>query len=809
MSLVSSGGMAAGGAHGGGGVMMAHNVNGNAVQNLATQQHHQAPPTANASASAGGPSSWIGHDIMDRQQKSLSLNKIKAVAHLPLTAVDLYAAQPTVAYFPPRAEDTVHTADQPVLVGKMKAHICLKPTETAHKVTRKWLTQSKPFAALKADALTTTDKDKDAIVIDRPYRWLGMRRLEQAPEIYRSDEAVLWDAKENSHAIAEESIEVGCRWKNGTLDGKSDPTGDDFDRVIARLRLVTTKKALTLLPEEATQILLHQAQYHVAVATKVSNDDTCQLPVAVAVPAYAMHDGAMEALMDACQAFPGGTGTILPRPLCALAGALGLDHKQTKPELLQRVQKVREHRQKTFRMEHPDPSAHMEDVQQWILLGTTPDGVEVTAAVLGEFQGRQPLCPVGNLQIQSNVALQATDSPSRCTEAVKLLHESLERMALEEGPAGVLMYGSDQDALVKAWNEAVKALGDEDWEKLPLFKATAEAVPVGTALLGGISHGRLAVESAANKGGKKKTKIDLAIRTQWVAPVAVGMAFHYKYEGKQTKTGWTPVKEVFDFDRRVPAGPFAVECKAADCVVHREGKINPEDDEVFLKASKDAEGAKNIPLREQAALAFRVQVYQKWTRDGEWIPLSDPLEPLVALDKDEKRIACEAVNLEISLAATGMVSTMLVGERESVKQATKTARWNYIQNAIAIGLAVLFFGGFFVKSWWEEYVLNRDTVKLLAYYKHVVPDSIHDGDTNTARWLVYKYSGKKDKLWASLEKKYGVKVLEPHEWPEEEEEEKPEEPEVITFDDEETASTENVKEGAQETSGTSQEEPDL
>lgn len=786
MSLATSGGMAGGAAGGGHGAMMMHNVNGNAVQNLAQQHGARPPPTTNATASGGGPSNWLGHDIMDRQQKSLSINKIKAVSHLPLTAIDLYAAQPLVAFFPPRAEDTVSTQDRPVLVGKMKSQIALKPSENSHKVVRKWLTQTKPFSALKADHVLTTEKDKDAVVIDRPFRWLGMRRLDEAPDAYRSDPSVVWDEGE-SHAIAEESLEVGCRWKNGTLDGKSDPSGDDFDRVIARLRLVTTKKALTLLPEEATQIMLHQAQYHVASQTKVANpDDVCQMPIAVAVPAYAMHDGAMEAMMDACQAVPGGTGTLLPRPLCAMAGALSLDPHSNKSsaELLQRVQKVREHRQQVFRTEHPDPGAHLEDIQQWMLLGSTPDGIEATAVVLGDFQGtKQPLCPIGSIQILSNVSLQGEDSLKRCPDAIKSLHEALERMALEEGPAGVLVYGSDQEFLSKSWNETTNGL-DDDWKKLPVFRASPEAVPVGTALLGGISHGRLAVET---KGSSGKKKIDLALRSQWVAPVAIGMAFHYHYEVK-TKKGWTPVKEVFDFDRRVPAGPFAVECKASECVVHREGKVSQDDEEAFLKASKDAEGSKKIPLREKAALAFRVQMYQKWTRDGEWIALGDPLEPLVARSKDEHRIACEAVTLEISLAATGMVSTMLVGDRESVKQATKTARWNYIQNSIAMGLAILFFGGFFVKSYWEEYVLNRDTRRLLAYYKHVVPDSIHDGDEGTARWLVYKYSGKKDKLWASLEKKYGVPVPQANEWPEEAEGGE-EEPEVITFDDEEEPAT--------------------
>jgi hypothetical protein len=79
-------------------------------------------------------------------------------------------------------------------------------------------------------------------------------------------------------------------------------------------------------------------------------------------------------------------------------------------------------------------------------------------------------------------------------------------------------------------------------------------------------------------------------------------------------------------------------------------------------------------------------------------------------------------------------------------------------------LAVLFFGGFLVKSYWEEYVFNRDAEKLLAYYNHAIPGTISDGDKYNARYVVYKYRNKKQKLWSGLEKKYGIPVREAHEW---------------------------------------------
>lgn len=105
--------------------------------------------------------------------------------------------------------------------------------------------------------------------------------------------------------------------------------------------------------------------------------------------------------------------------------------------------------------------------------------------------------------------------------------------------------------------------------------------------------------------------------------------------------------------------------------------------------------------------------------------------------------------------------------RESVSQATKSARNSALRYYLGIFFAIAFFGGFLVKSYWEERVFERDTKRLLAYYKHVVPGSMADGDVHTARYLVWKYSKKKKKLWKSLEKKYGEPVLHEWEWPEE------------------------------------------
>jgi hypothetical protein len=123
---------------------------------------------------------------------------------------------------------------------------------------------------------------------------------------------------------------------------------------------------------------------------------------------------------------------------------------------------------------------------------------------------------------------------------------------------------------------------------------------------------------------------------------------------------------------------------------------------------------------------------------------------------------------------------------------------------VGILLAVLFFGGFLVKSYWEEHVFARDTKRLLRYYKHVVPGSIHDGDVDSARYIVWKYRHEKDKLWKVLEKKYGEPVLQLHEYPDDDTTgtASPEKEETVDLDDDDAAKTNTGTEG-------NDDEPDL
>lgn len=175
---------------------------------------------------------------------------------------------------------------------------------------------------------------------------------------------------------------------------------------------------------------------------------------------------------------------------------------------------------------------------------------------------------------------------------------------------------------------------------------------------------------------------------------------------------------------------------------------------------------------------------QKFTRDGKWIKIGDTMSPLVVVEKDEEKTACEKVSLELSLGVSGLITQCLVGDRESVVQATKSARWSAIQWYLGVAFAILFFGGFLVKSYWEDRVLERDTRRLLAYYKHVLPGSMLDGDVQNARYVAYKYRNKKHKLWKGLEKKYDIPVLLEHEWADWKEDDGSEEHEDLDANDE-------------------------
>jgi len=637
---------------GGGGLTMAYQAN-----NIGQGAAPPPPQAGNATGPSGGPI-FLGMDVSDKNQ-SITLRQVKNVAHLPLVGIDLHATDPLVAYFPPKTEDP-SVGGTPVLVGKMKSSLYFHATEASHKVLRKYLAQSKTFLTMQKESMSTA-KDGKAVELSIPHEYLGLRRLADAPAFLQPPRGND-DENKKSHAIDQDvSQSVGALLVNSTLDGSSDPTGDDFDRVVWRIRLTEAKKAISVLPEEAVQMMLHQAQYHVATARKADkeNEDIVDYPCAIALPSWAFHDAGVESLMEA---LPGVV--VFPRSLCALAGGLlpPLDSSNI-PRLLQRIMMVRKASHQEYKkLKVQDPGAQWEEDVTLVLIGVTERGMEATAVQISSENSSNACALFGQFKCISSVAYQGSDPLSLMEKCTKELESEVDRIAPDaDGPAGIVFYGTskEQESMANAWEKNKEALSE--WTKVPTFGTKADAVALGASVLGAVSHGR----STRIRTVGNKSKPEMAIRIDAIAPVAVGVRLSYNAVPKD----WSkvPVKVVFDFDRRIPAGPFTIDLNAAECAVHRSQSTDSMSEEQLLKAIKDNEGAKGIPTREAAALALRVQIVQKWTRDGDWKQVGDVMKPLVkskeGKDKELVDDACEQVNLELSLGITGMITNSLVGQR--------------------------------------------------------------------------------------------------------------------------------------------------
>lgn len=656
MSLATSGGMGMGGGAGAsGGLVMAHQTVGPAAP-------PQPPPVQSTGHAAPPPSAAaLGADLLDKNQ-SLTTKTVRNVSHLPITAVDLFGTHAHVALFPKKPEDP-SKGDVPLSVSELPQDVILKSSEQAHKTFKKYLSKSKSYATLRSECIaagTAKKKSEGQVILEKPYRWLGLRRCQDAPDFLR-EMVPIHETKEQ--AIAEEaSSGIGAILENSTLDGSA-PLNDDYDRVIYKIRLHESKKAVPVLPEEAVQILLHEAQYRTAAKVGANLDEDeeeeiTEYPLALAVPAYSLHDAAVEALMDARDA---ASVVIFQRNVCAVAGALlpRLDGQVT--PILQRINTVRAAQHKEYqRRLVKDPEALLEDEIVFLVWSVTYDGFEATGIQISSANLHNISCLFGDFKVITNVSYQTKSPISEMEKFIKELEAAMDLNAPDaDGPAGIIVCGSNQEQkeILAQWDK-IKG-SQKEWGKVPLFTTDTDCVSKGAAVLGAVSHGRL---SKVSHGGKK-SRAELGIRVQNVAPCAVGIRMNY-HGGAPDR--WAAVKPIFDFDRQIPAGPHAIDLNSAECAVYRSGKGDSLSEDEFLKAVKENEGSRGIPKREEAALNFQIQILQKWTRDGEWKKVGDPMEPLVKKsekDKKEERIGCESVVLELSLGVTGMITSNLVGER--------------------------------------------------------------------------------------------------------------------------------------------------
>ena len=647
MSLATTGGGFSGGV--GGGIALAHQANSVGIPPA------QPPPQASATADGNAPppsAAALGADLLDKSQ-GLSLKNVRNVSHLPIVAIDLFGTEPSVALFPKKPEDPSKGAP-PLFVSKLDTDIKFQSGDLAQKTLRKYLGKSKTYMELKSEALST--KEENSVSIKKPHRWLGIRRINDVHESLRAGTLI---EESSSPEIAEEVLQgLGSCVSNSSLDG-SVPLGDDFDRVIFKVRLHESKKATTILPEEAVEIILQQAKHSVAAKIKQNQDDEEieDYPCALALPSYCCHDAAVEAMMDAV----GGGGVLVQRNVAALAGALLPSMTGQVTPLLERLNAVhvamqKEHQKRLLK----EPGARFDDEITVLVFGVTEDGIETSAVQISSVNMENVSCLFGVFKVLSNVAMQDINPISKIQPCAEKLEQTIEVVAPEaDGPAAIIMSGTvkEQKQMSAHW-EKVKS---DEWSKVPVFTTAEDCVAKGAAVLGAVSHGRL---SLIEQSRGNKARAGLALRVQNVAPVAVGIQMNY-HGGEEDK--WTPVKVIFDFDRQIPAGPNSIDLNAAECAVYRQGKVNPHSEEDFLKAVKANEGAKGIPQREEAALKFSVRILQKWTRDGEWKQVGDPMEPLIQKNENKDgsvvRVGCERILWELSIGVTGMITTAFVGER--------------------------------------------------------------------------------------------------------------------------------------------------
>lgn len=806
MSLATSG-LGGAGASGGISLSMAHG----GPSALTTHQQAQGSTTAGPppGTTAAAPSmAALAADQLDKNQ-TLSWKNIRNLEHLPIVAIDLYGDSGEVTAFPSHDYEKIDGPIKVTVLGKVfpdgPSVILPNDSDEAHKALRRFLTKSKGLVSV-LDCLTLRDESKPTVDILKPHLLLGERQIkEMHPQTLKN----YFLAKESSHAIDEDdSKNTGQRVmiQNGNLDGSSSKN-NEFDRVTFQVNLQKTKKAITILPEEAANIILGKARHVVAKSmeldsTEDGSDSFQNFPVSIAVPAWACHSTAIEALMDACN----GEAVLFQRSVAALTGALlpkfRLDKESGKKSLeppklwnviMQRFKthedKVQEYNKKILakrsNAEDVGAAPNPNFMPLVILAGLTNDGLELTAIQIKTpnpgFGSADVHCPFGEFKVLSCVAYQHAEPVTLVTKALCELSDIVDEIypELEDdgGVASIVTYGTIpkqlqlKDALLKGlntikedavWNTTIESLSTKE-----------EVVAVGSAILGAISHTRIESETSDDN------RVRPAIVVSNIAPCAVGIS--YSFHGGDNGT-WTEPKVIFDYDRRVPAGPYKVEFSSSECVALRQDKSLLYDVEKLVEESKKWSKGKFNSLREEAALNLRVKVLQRFERNGSWKSIGKLFSPLMQTDEDEidgkaKSVAIESSSIEFTIDSMGFYSTELTSDGQTIEQAFKAAKSSTFWYYFKILFAIAFFGGFMVKSYWEEYSREECVERILAFYKRAAPNSINDGDRHNAHYVCWKYKGKRDKLYKRLELKYGIPVKMVHEWDDDVEDKKPEDEE--------------------------------
>ena len=440
-------------------------------------------------------------------------------------------------------------------------------------------------------------------------------------------------------------------------------------------------------------------------------------PTAFAIPGWAAMDASVEALVEASTSgASSGTAcgpTLHQRSVAALVGALLPPRPAARRSAHGRVivdpnaasapqpsdlhrslagacsSKDAESRAAAARAGDAEGETVAPFVPMVVMVGATREGIEVTAMCVSKPQANWPSmelhCPYGNVSVVSSVCHASGDPLGMLDSALDELRSQVGKFAPEsEEPTAFVTYGSisTQARLATGLRAALTRYGSEegrdgdDWDgwdaDIPILSTGEDCASLGLAVLAASVHGRVRLAVIEKgKDGKNRTKAKLAVAVQDASPCAVAVSFNYFGGADDGSGGWTEPKVIFDFDRRVPAGPYQIDFTAAECAAHVKNGRHIEDDSALIEMSNGMSGSWGIPKREEAALRLRFRIYQKTSRGGGWIRVGDDMLPLTVKhsQKDEGEggdgdlVAIESAVFEISLNAVGLLTTKTISNK--------------------------------------------------------------------------------------------------------------------------------------------------
>jgi hypothetical protein len=236
---------------------------------------------------------------------------------------------------------------------------------------------------------------------------------------------------------------------------------------------------------------------------------------------------------------------------------------------------------------------------------------------------------------------------------------------------------------------------------------------------------------------------------------------------KLVLNGVVSYKNIFDFNRSLPA-KYEWEISAADVVGFVNDNANVYSDDLDDDVVESYKGKKFIPQRESGASNLKVFVVERIGCDGKFVECPRTggssnevvqFEPLLFEDRDGRKVASDECRVTFTVDTAGCAAFDVSKDLVPISirhERTSSDKWFWWK---IIAVLVLIFGAISYRTYTVTHVFSYNTRKLHRYYQFEVKKKINS--IQEARYIVYTYQDKEDKLWEKLERKYGIPVLEP------------------------------------------------